>query len=129
MPALGVTPVFSNELGDSMFRVSAAYVVHKVNRVPLYLLYSRYNKTIFRHFGLHLDREICTYSSSNQDVYKSWSPKDIVTGTLLNGSFQYYPSLKPYENRLRELYLKGLPKPKSDYSSYSFLNISRDGKI
>lgn len=129
MPILGVTPVFSNELGDNMFRVSASYVVHKVNRIPLYLSNSIYNKTLFRHFGLHLDKSIPIQSSTNIGPYKPWCPKDIVTGTLLNDSFQYYPVLKPFENRLRELYLKGLSKPKKDYSSYSFLHISRDGKI
>ena len=136
----GVIPIVKGGVGNQMFTVAAAYVVHKKVGIPLYLLQNPpnkhnlknhdYNKTIFKNFGLNLDisqesvwslgyRQFCPGG------FSAWSPENIGSGTCMDDYFQFYPALEPYEIELREIFLKGLVMPEKDYTSYAFLHIRR----
>jgi len=152
----GIIPLFIGGLGNQMFIVSAAFTVQQTIQCPLYLLQSipsknphnkskynnNFNKTIFKHFGQHLpftnnsmhNLRSLNYKGTHTDAtldiacFERWSPELIEPGTILNSFFQYYPPLKPFENELRNLYLKGLEGYRSklgDYSGYAFLHIRR----
>lgn len=136
----GVIPLVKGGLGNQMFTVAAAYVVHKISGIPLYILQNPsnehnikkhdYNMTIFKHFGLHLalpqeNAWSFGYRNFYPGAFSSWHPESIGPGTCMDDYFQFYPALQPYEDRLRELFLKGLVMPKKDYSSYAFLHIRR----
>ena len=136
----GVIPYVIGGLGNQMFIVAAAYAAHKASNIPLYILQNPsnkhntkkhdYNLTIFKHFGVH-------YPISQDNIYFSsyykyapggfnyWNPIQVRPGTIMNDYFQFYPSLEPYEDRLRELFLKELDSPNKDYSSYAFLHVRR----
>ena len=154
----GILPLLMGGLGNQMFIVSAGYVAHKVSKSPLYLLQSipssnphnkyshNFNKTVFKYVGVHLPftnkaihfidslnykrtRTLKTVLKTVDDpCFERWSPESIGPGTILNSYFQYYPPLKPFENDLRDLYLKGLEgycSKLGDYSGYAFLHIRR----
>lgn len=137
----GVIPYVKGGLGNQMFTVAAAYVVHKECNIPLYILENPsnihntnkhdYNLTIFKHFGLHYpipqdNTYFSDYSRFSPDIgFLPWHASQISPGTIMDDYFQFYPSLEPYEGKLRELFLKGLTIPQKDYSSYAFLHIRR----
>ena len=136
----GVIPLVKGGLGNQMFTVAAAYIVHKTSGIPLYILQNPsnehnikkhdYNLKIFKHFGLHLDLSqenvwSLGYRKFCPGGFSSWHPESIGLGTCMDDYFQFYPALQPYENKLRELFLKGLVMPEKDYSSYAFLHIRR----
>jgi len=137
----GVIPRVKGGLGNQMFTVAAAYAVHKACNIPLYILQNPsnehntkkhdYNLTIFRHFGAHypIPQDNIYFSKYNRfslgTGFLPWYPSLIKSGTIMDDYFQFYPSLQPYEIRLRELFLKGLTIPQKDYSSYAFLHIRR----
>jgi len=136
----GVVPLVKGGLGNQMFIVAAAYAVHKASKMPLYIYKNppnkhnkkkhNYNLTIFKHFGIHLDiLQENSWSLSNKRFspggFSAWHPESISPGTFMDDYFQFYPAIEPYEDRLRELFLKGLVTSKKDYSSYAFLHIRR----
>ena len=136
----GVIPLVKGGLGNQMFTVAAAYAVHKTSDMPLYLLQNPsnkhnlkkhdYNMSIFKHFGIHLDLQqedarSFRYKQYCPGGFSAWSSGTISPGTLMDDYFQFYPALKPYENNLREYFLKGLVMPEKDYSSYAFLHVRR----
>lgn len=136
----GVIPLVKGGLGNQMFTVAAAYAVHKKTVMPLYLLKNPenkhnkknhdYNLTIFKHFGIHypiLQDNIffSNYGRFYPGAFSVWFPQNISPGTYMDDYFQFYPALQPYEDSLRELFLKGLVMPEKDYSSYAFLHIRR----
>ena len=109
-----------------------------------------YNRSIFKYIGQHLPFtseakyfiesldyqeycQGCEYNTTDMidadHPHKKWDPANITPGTIMQHSyFQYYPPLKPFENDLRELYIKGLEefrKDLKDYSDYAFLHIRR----
>jgi hypothetical protein len=136
----GVIPLVKGGLGNQMFTMAAAYVVHKTSGMPLYVLQNPsnkhnlkmhdYNKTIFKHFGLHLDISqegvwSLRYRTFCPGGFSAWYPESINPGTCMDDYFQFYTALEPYEVELRELFLSGLSMPSKDYSSYAFLHIRR----
>jgi len=136
----GVLPQVKGGLGNQMFTVAAAYAVHKTCNIPLYILQNPsnkhnvknhdYNLTIFKHFGVHLPISqdniyFSRYLRFSPGAFSSWTPQNISPGTVMDDYFQFYPALIPYEDKLRELFLKGLTMPQKDYSSYAFLHIRR----
>lgn len=136
----GVVPQVKGGLGNQMFTVAAAYVVHKTSGMPLYILNNPpnkhnkkghdYNKTIFKHFGIHYPISqdniyFSNYGRFSPGCFSPWFPETIGNGILMDDYFQFYPALEPYEANLRELFLKGLVMPSKDYSSYAFLHIRR----
>lgn len=136
----GVIPLVKGGLGNQMFTVAAAYIVHKTSGIPLYILQNPsnehnikkhdYNLNIFKNFGLHLDLPqenawSLGYRKFCPGGFSSWHPESISPGTCMDDYFQFYPALQPYEDRLCELFLKGLVMPEKDYSSYAFLHIRR----
>ena len=136
----GVIPLVMGGLGNQMFIVAAAYVVHKTSGMPLYILENPpnvhnikshdYNKTIFKKFGIHLnilqsDIWSLGYRQYSPGAFSPWFPKQIQPGIFLDGHFQYYPALHFYEESLRKLFLDGLSVPQEDYSKSAFLHIRR----
>jgi hypothetical protein len=136
----GVAPLVKGGLGNQMFIIAAAYAVHKASKMPLYIFKNPpskhnkkaydYNKSIFKHFGLHLvhpqeNAWILGYRRFSPGGFSAWKPENIGSGTCMDDYFQFYPALEPYEFELRELFLSGLTMPSKDYSSYAFLHIRR----
>jgi len=134
-------------LGNQMFIIAAAYACHREHSAPLYILDNPvsnnkhntnsldYLKSIFKYVGLHLPQSLTNhiflesidYHSYKPSTFASWNPVDIQPGTLLDSYFQYYPAIKPYEDDLRSLFLRGLEEfmPTRDYSEAAFLHIRR----
>jgi len=136
----GIIPLVKGGLGNQMFIVAAGYAIHKKAAMPLYILNNPsnkhntkaydYNKTIFKHFGIHLDLPqenvwLFGYKQFSPGGFSAWKPENIGSGTYMEDYFQFYPALEPYEFELRELFLSGLTMPSKDYSSYAFLHIRR----
>ena len=145
----GILPVVINGLGNQMFIVAAGFVAHKHSKSPLYILQNpsennyhnikkyNYNESIFKYFGIHLPYSLNDYNIHFPDYNKyyqsnpftPWFPESIIPGTILGGSFfQFYPPLEPFEDELRELFLKGLCQIREklpDYSNCAFLHIRR----
>lgn len=125
----GIIPTFTGGLGNQMFVVAAAFVVHKQNKLPLYLLKNTlennkhnmnnldYNKSIFQYVGIHLDKTIDAIKN-DEDLqhfsqhkilpFEKWNIDDIKDGTILYSHYQYYPTLEPFEKDLRLIYSIGL---------------------
>jgi hypothetical protein len=151
----GVIPLVMGGLGNQMFIVSAAYITHKLNNYPLYILnnpisknchnkYNNdYNQSIFKYIGLHTNFDqddahlyflLCngyTYDSSIP-CYEPWEPKLIKEGSMLRNYYQYYPHIKLFENEIRDLFMKGLEtyhfKIKQlipDIENYVFIHVRR----
>ena len=148
----GIIPYVVCGLGNQMFIVAAGYVAHKHSKAPLYILQNpsennphnikkyNYNESIFKYFGIHLP-----YPLADQHIhfpeykkyhppssFSPWFPESITPGTVLEPYYQFYPPLEPFEDELRELFLKGLEdRPKvitdmvTDYSNCAFLHIRR----
>lgn len=129
----GIIPRVMGGLGNQIFITLAAYIVHKVKGCPLYIFKNAvsnnahninkfdYNDSIFKYFGIHIEHILDDtllrflvqngYSFHNMhhlDGFKKWNPETINTGTITSSYYQYYPTLQPYENEIRELLLKGL---------------------
>jgi len=136
----GIIPLVKGGLGNQMFTVAAAYVAHKDTGHPLYVLQNPpnkhnvkqhdYNLSLFKHFGLHLSISqdnvyFTNYHRFAPGTFSMWFPEKVGPGIYMDDYFQYYPALRPHENRLRELFLKGLPPISKDYASYAFLHIRR----
>jgi len=148
----GIIPFVMGGLGNQMFINAAGYVVHKYTKSPLYILQNTlennkhnknnhdYNKNIFKYLGVHLPYKYNDDNFKNSlnyttfsfvPAFSKWEPELIKPGTILSYSyFQYYPCLEPFENDLRELFLKGLEDyliklDNKDYSKCGFLHIRR----
>jgi len=144
----GILPLVMGGMGNQMFIISAAYVAHKTAKCPLYLLQPvssknshnkknrNYNKTLFKHFGIHIPYtanaihfiESLNYRRLHPGGFDVWYPQQIQPGTIMSSYFQYYPALKPQENDLRQMYLKGLidfSSKNSDYSDCALLHVRR----
>jgi len=111
--------------------------------------YRNYNNSIFKYFGTHLPftsaathfiqslgytEYVQHYESKINNIPydqhdQRWRAEDIQPGTILHSSyFQFYPAIKPFQNELRDLYIRGLEEfseKLKDYSQYSFLHIRR----
>jgi hypothetical protein len=139
----GIVPIRIGGLGNQMFIVAAAYVAHKESKSPLYIPESPqnnkhnssndYNSSIFKYFGTHVPYSqntfLQTYLHHNPPAFVKWNPKLVQPGTCMTSYFQYYPTLEPYEDDLRILFLQGLKsyffKINDSYTSCAFLHIRR----
>ena len=131
----GIIPLLQGGLGNQIFIIAAAFTVHKYLKCQLYILNNPpskhnflnndYNKTIFRYIGTHVKKNQSdtvymdnlikngyNFSILNRRVrgkaYVFWDYKNISKKTIMADYYQYYPSIKPYENELRELLIRGL---------------------
>lgn len=140
-------------LGNQMFIIAAAYSSSRKNNYPLYFFKYlenehninnfNYSETIFRYFGKYMCIEQ-SYKlqelilSRGYKMYENLNPFDkysiINEPILFNNHFQYYPTLKPYENDIRRLFNSGLEsyrnKIKKEYTEClleksAFLHIRR----
>jgi hypothetical protein len=150
----GVIPNVMGGLGNQMFIVAAAHVVSKEQNIPLYifqnplthqianmhnLLKQDYNTSIFKYFGEHCSSLLTEleflkfygYTNHKPDGFLPWNPSTILPGTILSSYYQYWPTLQPYENELRILFLKGLEEyiktvsEKYSFENAAFLHIRR----
>jgi len=130
-------------LGNRMFILTAAYIVHKVNNIPLYIFNSDKNphsnidycKTIFAQFPgvfseiVHSKDE--KYINLSNNIFDLWNPKINMKKCRLSGYFQYYKAIKPFESDIRTLYLNGLEKytqillNKYNFENTGFIHIRR----
>lgn len=140
----GVIPYVHGGLGNQLFIVSAAFVAHKELNIPLYIfdapythhniLKNNYNKTIFKFFGIHTgfnlseQKYLENYSYDKNigvpQAFSPWNSNTLKPGVIMKGYYQFYPTLKPYENEIREKVLKGL-NPISSYTGSAFLHVRR----
>lgn len=126
----GIIPNFVGGLGNQIFILAAAYVVHREKNYQLYILNNpifnnkhnkyknNYNETLFKYFGTHLNENIkdlqFIYSNGYREIvpqkidFGFWNPKLVPPNSLLSGYYQYYPPLKKYETEIQNLLLKGL---------------------
>lgn len=141
-----VLPVRKGGLGNQMFQVAAAIVYQEEKGKTVLIpkeFYNHHNEkkqeyadTVFRRFhhriDLSFDQPMIDYFLSNRLFTKhsispgfdAWAPEDTSGNVLLHGYFQYYPTLEPHEQRIRELYLEGLKPLVPDYSpSEEFVGI------
>jgi hypothetical protein len=151
---LGIIPNVVGGLGNQMFIVAAAYVTSQIQKCPLYILQNPtthyianmhnhlkqdYNTSIFKAFGTHVQEQLTNlnefktngYTEFSPKGFSAWDPSNIKPGTILNSYFQYWPSLKSYEQELRALFLEGLANQvqtvKSQYTTENsaFLHVRR----
>jgi hypothetical protein len=132
----GMIPSFMGGLGNQAFILVAAYVASKINKCPLYILRNplsnnkhnlnkiNYNNTLFKYFGEHVDQEqndhfknILYFNGytihsqpaiNNENAFSPWNPSETVVGSIFTSYYQYYPPIKPFEEEIRQLMLKGL---------------------
>jgi len=139
----GIIPRVVGGLGNQMFIVSAAYAAHRYSNSPLYILQNplennphnrkkqNYNDTVFKFFGKHLpyyqeDPLFQDYVRVDLPYgFAPWLPQTILPGTLMVSYYQFYPALEPFEDELRELFLKGLEPFLKNYEDCAFLHIRR----
>ena len=71
--------------------------------------------------------ESLNYARYSPEGFSAWNPAGVEPGTVLQSYFQYYPAIRPYEDELRALFLRGLQQymPTRDYSTTAFLHIRR----
>ena len=128
----GIIPIVSGGLGNQMFVISAAYIAHKKNNIPLYIFDNtlfnnshnkekiNYNDSIFKGIGRHVKvpyteihkmndfKDYVRNSHTMQDGYKSWNPENVKEGEIMYSYYQYYPVLAEYEHELRTVFISGL---------------------
>lgn len=126
----GIIPNFIGGLGNQIFILAAAYIVHRIKNYPLYILNNpksnnkhnkynnNYNDTIFKYIGIHINRDLSDLKFLFSNNYKEtipqkvdfgpWNPLAIESNSLLSGYYQYYPPLDKFKIDLQELLLKGL---------------------
>ncbi len=149
----GVIPVVMGGLGNQMFIVAAAFAASKHHGCPVYLLKNPidnnkhnilkqdYTTSIFSHVGRVLpltNKSNEMYQFANQNGYsfhaprgfQPWSVEDARPGTILSSYYQFYPTLQPYEEQIRTVFLKGLTRHLSMFQSYdcskaAFLHVRR----
>lgn len=144
---LGIVPCRIGGIGNQIFIVVAGYISAKVNKVPLYVFNMKwkkhqhsvddYTKSLFSKFGQVLGDDqdtmpsaFSSYIKHSQCGFSSWNPHTIKPGTLLTSYYQYYPTIAPYEDEIRELLLDGLSAHRSNLKesypdNYAFLHIRR----
>lgn len=151
----GIIPLVLGGLGNQMFVVAAAFVSSKHTGLPLYIVKNTkennkhnnnnldYNESIFKYFGTHLPLV------QNTDEFKHWArnagyftdpsfctpgfhpyyPEKVVAGALMTSYYQYYPPLEPFENELRERFLRGIQTYRDNISIVgehtAFLHVRR----
>ena len=142
----GILPNLQGGIGNQMFMIVASFVVAKTLGCPLYILDKEtnnphvsngynYNTLIFNDFGIILkELDTSTYTSFTQiseegyhPSYNPWNISDVKVGSIMVSNFQYYPPFLPFEDEIREKFLKALEpfSPKEDYSKKAFLHIRR----
>lgn len=153
----GVIPSIRGGLGNQIFILAAAYVTSKIKDCPLYILNSKwknphstinYMDTLFKNFGdkniqsLMINRgcntSICNFLKQNkykhcsQDNNTAFKPPLLkFNGLLMDGFFQNYKFIKPYQNEIRDLLIKGLDsnieniKSRFDTEKSAFIHIRR----
>jgi hypothetical protein len=154
-PEKGILPLRMGGLGNQLFIVAAGYATSKATGLPLYLPVLdkdrnkhntrnlNYNETIFKHLGIQLDATESTilYQSHGQNykphtfnrssAFAAWHPFTVQPGTIMDSYYQFYPTLEPYEEELRETMLKGLKsireelKTQFEVCGAAFLHIRR----
>ena len=135
----GILAVRIGGLGNQLFILTAAYIAAKVNRLPLYIedmvcenhqtVTEDYASTIFAFFGTRVNGHDFSYKRYEPDGFSSWST-DLSPGTAMASYFQYYPAIRPYEEEIRGLVLKGLASFREALrlrytESYAFLHVRR----
>ena len=132
-----VFPVRKGGLGNQMFQIAAALVVHKEEGHTVVLpeemphihnkFHLNYRKTIFQGFAHEiavpldsfaiqkLEREgFLTYPG--EPGFEPWSPSNSPDKLILHGYFQYYPVLEPHKEFLQDFFRKNLGVGKGDSS-------------
>ena len=128
----GIVPIVCGGLGNQMFIISAGYIVHRLNNLPLYIFNNtlsnnnhnkeklNYKNSIFKNVGKHInipytdiqklyDFKDYTYHSHTMNFgYDEWDPKIVKKGILMSSYYQYYPVLSEFENELRSIFLSGI---------------------
>ena len=124
-----VLPVRKGGLGNQMFQVAAAIVYQEEKGKTVLIpreFYNHHNTskqeyadTVFRHFpnrtDVSLDQNMIdkflSWSFTKHSIspgFDAWTPEDISGNVLLHGYFQFYPTLEPHEQTIRDIYIKGL---------------------
>ena len=131
----GIIPLMKGGLGNQIFIIAAAFTVHKYLKCNLFILNNPpskhnflnndYNKTIFRYIGTHINKDqtdkvyldtlfekgykVSYVNKKSRDkAYSFWNFRNIPKKTIMGDFYQFYPCIKPYENELQNLLLKGL---------------------
>jgi len=142
----GILPMVVGGLGNQMFVIAAGYACHRHCGAPLYILQNplennkhnlkkrNYNDSVFRYIGKQMacepnDPRFLNYTTYTlPDGFAPWFPQVVKPGMRLESYFQFYPALQPFENDLRELFIKGLVEQyplRQEYEAYTFLHIRR----
>jgi hypothetical protein len=123
-----VIPVRKGGLGNQLFQVAAALILEYSSNKQVVLpkamphIHSKakYEETIFRHFQNHLNFTVDSFvleflKQKGFEVYpgepgfEEWSPEGCPPGPIiLHGYFQYAPLIEKYQDKIRDIYLKGL---------------------
>lgn len=151
---------FCGGLGNKMFQLAAGYTAAKKYACPLYVKKQQdrnhhqkvvnYYDSIFLFIGTHLSEE--EYERVKQDLFpgaknyihnyiyqfmvstEAYSLENLTIPVIFNQYFQYYPPLKPVEQELQQVFLKGLKKyrdviqeqyPDTNWNKSVFLHIRR----
>jgi hypothetical protein len=153
----GIIPVPQGGLGNQIFQNIAGYVISEYLNCPLYIYNNtncnnshstqEYKHTIFKNLGFHINEPFSNvyhntellreYSFHHLNVFQgfeSWKISDVKEGTILQSYYQYYPTLEPYEEKIRKVLLSGLEPHKEkilreykedDLNKSAFLHVRR----
>lgn len=146
----GIIPNFVGGLGNQIFILVAAYLVHKIKKYPLYILNNprsnnkhnkyenNYNNTLFKYFGTHINHNLkdldFIFSNGYSEIrpqkidFYGWNPINVPANSLMSGYFQYYPPIKQFENEIQELLLNGLETIRNNIiieNNCAFLHVRR----
>lgn len=137
----GVQVNFNGGLGNRMFQLTAGYIVHSVNNLPLYLNKNHnphsninYMNNIFKYYPIENTKPSFANSYlmvQSERCFSKWDPKTYEKKIRMEGYFQYYPPIKQHETVIRELFLKGLEavqiqiRKNHTFDNIGFLHIRR----
>lgn len=151
----GISLIPQGGLGNQIFIVVAGLVLSIYHDCPLYLFNNtngnnchstvEYKENIFKNIGTHINScfmvlkngglenfgEYKQHCLSIFEGFKPWSLDTAPPGTFLDSYYQYYPTIEPYEQVIREKLLSGIEesrkKIKENYelSNCAFIHVRR----
>ena len=148
----GVVVNLKGGLGNQIFQSISGWLVAQIRQRPYYAVQAQVNQhvtqnqdqndTIFKQFGPGIKQtvqemlkegQLNSYHFFDQGGFDVWNPMTVPAPTVMEGQFQQYPALEPFEPAIRTLLWKGLSEQSItdpqwntiDWSNAAFMHIRR----